>query len=85
MAVRLESTTKRFIGNSTDEKPLVDVPSGSRFLEINTGIVFIFNGTSWISSIASSDTSSVASTENYGFYFEAIIDLLTDIRDILSS
>lgn len=44
MAVRLEGTIKRYIGVSTDEKPMEDVPAGSSFLEEDTGLVWRFNG-----------------------------------------
>ena len=59
MAVRLEGTIKRFIGASTDTKPVVgrlfdgsiladrDLPPGSSFLESDTGRVYRWNGFEW--------------------------------------
>lgn len=32
-------------GLSTDEKPVNNVPNGSRFIEMDTGSVFMFNWT----------------------------------------
>ena len=37
--------TAELYGLSTDTKPVADVPNGSAFIEIDTGKVFIFNGT----------------------------------------
>ena len=54
MAVKLESTIKRFIGLSTDTKPIWEdetnerlLPAGSSFLESDTGKIFRFNGAGW--------------------------------------
>ena len=55
MAVRLESTIKRYIGLSTDRKPYTfpletgeeKPPEGSSFLEADTGDVFRWNQDTW--------------------------------------
>lgn len=59
MAVRLESTIKRYIGNSTDPKPTfgvvidgveitsADLPVGSSFMEADTGHIYRWSGTQW--------------------------------------
>ena len=48
MAVRLETTIKRFVGNSTDEKPsLAQSDAGSSFLEEDTGQIARWNGNTW--------------------------------------
>ena len=57
MAVKLESSIKRFIGLSTDDKPrpgvMVDgvimdaMPAGSSFLESDTGRIYRWDGASW--------------------------------------
>lgn len=59
MAVRLEGTTKRFIGLSTDAKPYVgaqldgsmiastDLPAGSSFFETDTWRIARFDGLEW--------------------------------------
>ena len=50
MAVRLESTIKRYIGLSTDIKPAHQtdtIPPGSSFLEEDTGLVYRSTGTAW--------------------------------------
>lgn len=59
MAVRLEGTTRRYIGLSTDEKPVPgyqldgsriagqDLPAGSSFLERDTGRILRWDGESW--------------------------------------
>ena len=52
--VKLENTIKRFIGLSTDDKPVWDderaerrLPAGSSFLETDTGKIHRFNGLDW--------------------------------------
>lgn len=39
---------REFVGNSTDTKPIEDVPVLSMFYEEDTGDVYYFNGTSWL-------------------------------------
>ena len=61
MTVRLETTIKRYIGLSTDEKPTPglhwpggeeitykDVPAGSSFLATDTNEVWHWNGREWV-------------------------------------
>lgn len=58
MAVRLETTIKRYIGHSGDLKPrpgvvlddgstISDLPAGSSFLEEDTGRVYRWTGAIW--------------------------------------
>ena len=54
MAVRLESSIRRYVGLSTDAKPIayigtaVDpIPAGSSFLETDTGDIWRWNGSEW--------------------------------------
>jgi len=47
MAVQLESTIKRYIGLSSDDKPALDIPAGSSFMESDTGKIYRFTGESW--------------------------------------
>lgn len=52
MAVKLEATTHRYLGLSTDEKPLTGsdnraIATGSSFLETDTGNIYRFDGTHW--------------------------------------
>lgn len=59
MAVRLESTIKRYTGLSSDDKPRLgqnsdgvevsaaDLPVGSSFLESDTGNIYRWTGTQW--------------------------------------
>lgn len=75
MAVRLEGTIKRFIGSATDEKPTIDVPAGSSFLETDTGIIARYDGRTW--------STVVTAHEETSFYQQTIIALLTDIREAL--
>lgn len=35
-------------GNSTDNKPTAAVPIGATYLEIDTKIVYIYDGTEWV-------------------------------------
>ena len=39
---------RKYLGLSTDTKPMDDIPAGSKFTEINTGLKWIFDGTNWI-------------------------------------
>jgi hypothetical protein len=48
MAVKLESTTRRWNGHSADEKPSDDVPEGSGFHAVDTGEEFIYHDGMWI-------------------------------------
>lgn len=45
----LEHNTRRYTGLSTDTKPTerADVGIGSTFYEIDTGILWLFNGVLW--------------------------------------
>ncbi len=47
MTVRLITTTKHFIGLSTDVKPTVGVPMGSTYLETDTSDTYIYNTAGW--------------------------------------
>jgi len=41
------TTIKRFLGQSTDDKPTT-APAGSTFFEFNTGFMWIFTGSVWV-------------------------------------
>ena len=52
--VKLESTIKRYLGLSTDDKPIYEdaqkerrIPAGSSFLETDTGRIYRFDGSEW--------------------------------------
>jgi len=47
MTTRLTTTTKNFIGLSTDVKPTAGVPSGSTFQETDTKDIYIYNAAGW--------------------------------------
>ena len=47
MAISLIATIKRFQGLSTDDKPIIDIPEGSTFHEIDTGMEFILHQGMW--------------------------------------
>ncbi len=47
MAVSRISTPHHYVGLAGDAKPTVGVPPGSRFIERDTGLQFIFDGTAW--------------------------------------
>ena len=69
MAVRLETSIRRFIGLSTDEKPVpgvrrleddhlytaADIPAGSTLLETDRGWLWHYDGERWVR--AAPDTS----------------------------
>ena len=84
MAVTLESTTRRYIGQSSDQRPgersfdvgsgVVSedvIPAGSSFLESDTGRIYRWSGTSWDVQSAAADDSAT--------YLSAIVALLTQI------
>ena len=51
--VRLEGSIQRYLGLSTDTKPVGDfangesIPVGSSFMETDTGHIYRFNGDGW--------------------------------------
>lgn len=55
MAVTLETSNRRYIGASTDTKPVLladtagdkPIPAGSSFLENDTGKIFRWDGVEW--------------------------------------
>ena len=80
MAVTLESTTRRYTGLSTDEKPVTTedgkyVSAGSSFLELDTGRVFRADGGGqWFSYIPADEQAQLLS---------AILEQLTALREDL--
>jgi hypothetical protein len=84
MAVTLETTTRRYICQSSDPKPgersfdpllsevFEDViPPGSSILESDTGRIYRWSGTDWELQPAAADDSAL--------YLQAILALLTQI------
>ena len=74
MAVKLETSIRRYIGLSTDEKPVigyqvdgstlaaVDLPAGSSFLESDTGLIYRWDGRAWaIPAIAGDEATRLLS------------------------
>ena len=47
MAVSFVATKKHFQGDSTDDKPLTDVPEGSTFHTVDTGEEFVYHNGMW--------------------------------------
>lgn len=47
MAVTRISTPHHYVGLAGDTKPTADVPAGSRFIERDTGLEFIWDGAAW--------------------------------------
>lgn len=77
MAVRLEASIKRYIGLSTDVKPIdipnETIPSGSSFFETDTWKISRFDGVQW--KVEQTDTS-VAER------LDVMIELLKEVRDL---
>ena len=48
MTLKLITTTKNYIGLSTDTKPTAECSAGDTFFECNTGFMFIYNGYAWV-------------------------------------
>ncbi len=47
MAVKPMVVTQDYVGESTDTKPTKGVGAGSGFVELDTGDVYIYDGTLW--------------------------------------
>ena len=88
MTVRLEGNIKRFIGLSTDPKPVPgyqidgstlavsDLPAGSSFLETDTGLIYRWDGTAaW---------TVYHPAEEQGEYLQAVISELASLRELLA-
>lgn len=88
MAIRLETSIRRFIGLSADEKPVpggrrleddhlytaADIPAGSTLLETDRGWLWHFNGEAWVRAVP--DTSLEA-------WASAILAELASIREAI--
>lgn len=60
MSVRLETTIRRFVGNSADTKPELDMrDAGSSFLEEDTGKISRWNGRTWTNPAPGDDPLSL--------------------------
>lgn len=44
----VEKANMEYYGLSTDVKPTVSIIKGSTYFEINTSIVYMWNGTAWV-------------------------------------
>ena len=79
MAVRLVSATKRFIGSSADEKPLLEPrDAGSTFLATDTRTMHYWTGTEWQAAPSESPSSSDS-------YLSAILTELQEQRVLLEA
>jgi hypothetical protein len=45
---RIGNLSNRWIGLSTDTKPTSGIPVGATYFEVNTGLMFIYNGYAWV-------------------------------------
>jgi hypothetical protein len=82
MAVRLETTIKRFIGLSTDDKPIeTDMPAGSSFLESDTGDIYRWDGESW--KCGSATNAELAESDANTVTLSYMLIELVRIREIL--
>ena len=85
MTVRLEGSIKRWIGNSSDTKPALDVNStepaaaqiqaGSSFLEVDTGRIYRWDGAAWAVHVPAADT---------GLALELISQQLVRVQELLA-
>jgi len=60
MTVRLETTIQRWIGVSSDHKPITGIKEGSTFHESDTGEKFIWVNSDWVE-----DTSGPISDKTF--------------------
>ena len=86
---RLENSTARYIGTSTEGKPQAlglatgsdgverptSIPAGSSFLETDTGHIYRYDGTSWVYAPASADVEILLG---------AILAELTALREVIT-
>lgn len=56
----------KLVGLSSDSKPTTNVPTGSTFNETDTGKVFVFSGSSWLSATTGDLTPATDNTGNVG-------------------
>lgn len=86
MTVRLEGVIRRYIGLSTDIKPVLgvqadgspiapnDLPAGSSFLESDTGAIYRWTGEAW----------SRAPADNEELYvLEALLVVVSEIHQMI--
>ena len=87
MAVRLEGSIKRWIGDSTDRKPSIgtavdadrqvytasDLVPGSSFLEADTGRIYRWTGEHWVAAQESESTLILG----------AILSVLGEIKELI--
>jgi len=65
MAVKLEGSINRYLGLSTDSKPVGDfasgqiIPVGSSFMETDTGRIYRWNGGGWKYAEPSDETAAL--------------------------
>ena len=88
MTVRLEGTIRRYIGLSTDEKPVLglqedgstieasDLPAGSSFLESDSGRIYRWSGEAW--------TLPVAETDEQLYVLQALLMEITQFREMVT-
>ena len=88
MTVRLEGTIRRYIGLSTDEKPVLGLqedgstieasalPAGSSFLESDSGRIYRWNGEAW--------TLPVAETDEQLYVLQALLMEITQFREMVT-
>mgnify|MGYP001578129600 CR=1 FL=1 len=88
MTVKLEGTIRRYIGLSTDAKPVLgyqsdgstitalDMPAGSSFLETDTGRIYRWDGSSaW--------TLPVVSGSDELYVLQALLIEVTQLRQVV--
>ena len=88
MAVRLEGSIKRYIGLSSDTKPVLgwqpdgstltgaDLPAGSSFLETDTGRIYRWDG-------ASAWTLPILGPDDQLYVLQALLSEVTQLRQIV--
>lgn len=47
MAITLNGANADYMGLSTDEKPINEIPVNTLFLELDTGDFYYYDGTEW--------------------------------------
>lgn len=96
MTVRLEGTVRRYIGLSTDEKPVpgvqidgttiaeTDFPAGSSFLESDTGSIYRWDadprGGHWW--LPEPGSATAASADEQLYLLQAILREITQMREL---
>jgi hypothetical protein len=79
-AAAATSATKRFVGYSSDTKP-TGVPAGTWFEELDTGLVYRFDGTQWMQPVLWTDQRIVEQLDRTNELLSHLLDVMMAMND----